>query len=56
MLTSVPSLVAARQLPDDVHSIHLDVLIVQIPVPLPVRVGAVLKGQDSVTVRWFPEC
>ncbi len=52
---SVPSLVTAGQLPDDIHSVHLNVLIVQIPVPLPVRMGAVLKGQDAVTISWFPK-
>lgn len=53
---SVPSLVTTKQLPDDIHCVHLDVLIVQIPVPLPVRMSAIFKRQDSVTVSWFPEC
>ena len=53
ILTTVPNLVAACQVSDHVHSVHLNVLIVQVPVPLPVGMGAVLKSQDSMSIGWL---
>lgn len=51
----VSCLVLASQVPDDVDGVHVDVLIVEIAVPLPQSVCAVLESQDTVTVRWLAE-
>ena len=56
VLFSVPCFVAARKLPNDVHSVHVNVLIVQVSVPLPQRMRVVLEGQNTVTISWLTEC
>ena len=51
----IPSLVGAGQLSDDVHSVHIDVLIVQVSVPLPQGMGGVLESQDTMAISRLTE-
>ena len=52
---SKAGLVAAAQLPDDIHSIHVHILVVQVPVPLPQRMSTVFERQDAVAVGRLSE-
>ncbi len=52
---SKTGLVAAAQLPDHIHSIHVHILVVQIPVPLPQCMSTVFECQDAVAVSRLSE-
>lgn len=50
LLWTTSCLILASEVPADIHTVRFNVVIVQVPIPLPMSVGAVFECQDTMPI------